>query len=329
MGGGLDAAVADVRRAVRVGLSDLSYGCRVLVACSGGADSLALAAAAAFEGNKAGWLVGGVVVDHGMQVASAQVAASAAAALRGLGCSPVDVLAVQVPSGPSPEAAAREARYAALNRVADRHEAVVLLGHTLNDQAETVLLGLARGSGVRSLAGMAWVSGRFRRPLLGLTRGCTERACRALGLDYWDDPHNVDARFLRVRVRRTVLPLLEEQLGPGVAQALARTAKLARIDADALDSLAEELFFSARRADGSLAVAALSAALPALRRRALRRAALAAGCPGGELFVVHIDAVDRLITDWHGQGSVDLPGCVRATRRHEVLRFEAGLPTCG
>lgn len=329
MGGGLDAAVADVRCAVRAGLSDLAPGSTVLVACSGGADSLALAAAVAFEGSSAGWLVGGVVVDHGLQVASAQVAASTAAILRGLGCRSVDVVPVQVPSGPSPEAAAREARYAALNRVADRHAAVIVLGHTLNDQAETVLLGLARGSGLRSLAGMAPVTGRFRRPLLGLTRECTERACRALALEYWEDPHNVDARFLRVKVRRTVLPLLEEQLGPGVSQALARTARLARIDADALDCLAKELLAAARRADGSWDIGVLQATLPALRRRVLRSAALAAGCPGGELFAVHVDAVDRLITDWHGQGSVDLPGGVRVTRRNAALRFQAGPPTGG
>lgn len=321
MGGALDAAVADVRRAVRSCLFDLSPGSRVLVACSGGADSLALASAAAFEGAAAGWLVGAVVVDHGLQPGSGQVAAEVATLLRGMGCDPVEVIAVTVADGPGLEAAAREARYAALNQASEQLEAVVLLGHTLNDQAETVLLGLARGSGLRSLAGMAPVTGRCRRPLLGLTRDCTERACRALNLKYWDDPHNFDPRFQRVRVRRSVLPLLEEQLGPGVSRALARTATLARADADALDSLASALLASARQADGSLAVAVLSAALPALRRRVLRSAALAAGSPGGELFAVHVDSVERLVTDWHGQAGVDLPGHVRALRRGGALHF--------
>jgi tRNA(Ile)-lysidine synthase len=322
MGRRLDAAVADTRTAVRAALSDLTPGSRALVACSGGADSLALAAASAFEGRKAGWLVGAVVVDHGLQPTSADVAARIAVILRELGCEPVDVVAVSVTRGSGPEAAAREARYAALTRAAESLEAVVLLGHTLDDQAETVLLGLARGSGLRSLAGMAPVTGRFRRPLLGLTRHCTEQACRALGLDYWDDPHNRDPRFQRVRVRRTVLPMLEEQLGPGVAEALARTARLARFDADALDHLAEQLLSSARQADGSLDVAVLSGALPSLRRRVLRSAALAAGCPSGELFAVHIDSVDRLVTDWHGQLGVDLPGAVHAVRRQGLLAFE-------
>lgn len=318
----LDAAVADVRSAVRASLSDLAPGRRALVACSGGADSLALAAAAAFEGSKAGWLVGAVVVDHGLQPASATIAAEVAGVLREVGCDPVDVVAVSVASRGGPEAAAREARYAALTRAAERLEAPVMLGHTLNDQAETVLLGLARGSGVRSLAGMAAVTGRFRRPLLRLTRDCTERACQALGLRYWEDPHNSDRRFLRVRVRRSVLPLLEAQLGPGVAQSLARTATLARLDADALDSLAEELCASATQDDGSIDVGILSGALPALRRRVLRSAALAAGCPGGELSAVHIDAIERLVCDWHGQAGVDLPGSVRAARHQRSLRFE-------
>jgi tRNA(Ile)-lysidine synthase len=169
---------------------------------------------------------------------------------------------------------------------------------------------------------MAPVNGRFRRPLLGLTRRRTEQACRALALDYWDDPHNRELRFQRVRVRRKVLPMLEEQLGPGVAEALARTARLVRFDADALDHLAEQLLSSARQADGSLDVAVLSGALPSLRRRVLRSAALAAGCPSGELFAVHIDSVERLVTDWHGQLGVDLPGAVHAVRRQGLLQFE-------
>lgn len=294
----------------------------MLVACSGGADSLALSAAAVFEGARAGWLVGAVIVDHGLQAESADVAAQVAAVLRPLGCEPVEVVAVAVPRGNGPEAAAREARYAALTRAAELLGAVVLLGHTLNDQAETVLLALARGSGLRSIAGMAAVDGRFRRPLLGLTRDRTERACRALGLQYWDDPHNSDLVYRRVRVRQIVLPVLEQQLGPGVAEALARTATLTRIDADALDRLAEQVEGSAVNDDGFLDVRVLAAALPALRRRVLRSAALAAGCPGGDLFAVHIDAIERLVTNWHGQVGVDLPGSVRAVRREAAVAFE-------
>lgn len=325
--GRLDPAVADVRRSVRIALSDVSPGAVVLVACSGGADSLALAAGAVFEGRRAGWAVGAVVVDHQQQSASTEVAAQVAAQLRMLGCDPVDVVPVQLGAVGGPEAAARDARYAALAAAAEQHDAVVLLGHTRDDQSETVLLGLVRGSGLRSLAGMAAVTGRFRRPLLELTRHHTQRACRALGLSVWDDPHNADPRFLRVRVRRELLPALERELGPGIAAALARTARLAREDADALDALAGEVATAAEGADGAWSADVLDAAIPALRRRVLRSAAVAAGCPPGELFAVHVEALERLVTDWHGQRGVDLPGAVQARRSDGMLRFECPTST--
>ncbi len=160
-----------------------------------------------------------------------------------LGLDPVEVLAVTVGTSGGPENAAREARYAALSEAAGRlGAAAVLLGHTRDDQAETVLLRLARGSGTRSLAGMPARTGIYRRPLLELGRGTTVAACAALGLVPWEDPHNLDGRYARVRVRRRLLPALEDELGPGVAEALARTAGLCRDDADALDAWAEEAY---------------------------------------------------------------------------------------
>lgn len=327
--GRLGPAVAAVRRAVRLGLTDIDPGCRVHVACSGGPDSTALAAAAAFEGAKVGWLVGAVVVDHGLHADSAEVAAVVAGrlrshnALRGL-LDPVEVVRVRVGSSGGPEAAARAARYTALEDIAGRDDAVVLLGHTRDDQAETVLLGLARGSGTRSLAGMRVSSGPYRRPLLRITRAQTRQVCSALQLPVWSDPDNEDTRFARVRVRRSVLPTLEQQLGPGVAEALARTADLAAADADALDALAAELGADAGLDAGAtvrLAIPVLGPAPRALRRRVLRRAAVAAGSPAGELFAVHVEALDALVVDWHGQGSVDLPGHLSATRRDGWLTF--------
>ncbi len=118
--------------------------------------------------------------------------------------------------------------------------AAVMLGHTMDDQAETVLLGLARGSGARSLAGMQDASGRYLRPLLGLRRWQTGAACSALGLEPWADPQNCDPAYARTRVRQQVLPMMEELLGPGITEALARTADRLRADADALDALADE-----------------------------------------------------------------------------------------
>src|SRR5690349_10964370 len=198
---GPGVAVAEVRGAVRACLADLAAGDLVLVACSGGPDSLALAAALAFVAPRMGLRAGGVTVDHGLQEGSGSRAAWVVAVLSGLGLDPVRGIAVTVPAGGGPEAAARTARYHALAEVAaELGAAAVLLGHTLDDQAETVLLGLARGSGSRSLAGMPRRRGTFRRPLLGVRRPVTAAACAALGLPAWSDPHNADRRFARVRV---------------------------------------------------------------------------------------------------------------------------------
>jgi tRNA(Ile)-lysidine synthase len=324
-------AVAAVRRAVREALADVEPGETVVVACSGGPDSMALAAAVRFESRAAGWSPVAVVVDHGLQPESAKVSAEVADRLESLGVA-AKVVSVEVDEDATggPEATARNARYAALDRAAaDLSARCVLLGHTRDDQAETVLLGLARGSGARSLSGMPPVSGRYRRPLLGLTRGDTEQACAAERIEVWHDPHNADHGFARVRVRKKVLPELEAQLGPGVAAALSRTALLLRDDADALDVFAEVAREDCRTASADagsepLDVGRLQTLLPALRRRVIRRSALDAGCPASDLTAGHVDAVEELVTRWHGQQGVDLPGSVRAVRTGGTLLFRAG-----
>ena len=270
---GPDPAVAAVRLAVRRALADLPPGDLVLAACSGGADSLALAAAVAFEAPRLGLRAGGVTVDHGLQPGSAAQARAVTQALaahgarsgaqrhRGGGRAPRSAgrrRHAGPPAGagdegadghraragragyPGPEGAARAGRYQALDAAAGQTGAVaILLGHTRDDQAEGVLLALARGSGTRSLAGMAPRNGRYLRPLLGLSRAQTRAACAALGLRPWDDPHNSDPAYARARVRHQLMPALEAGLGPGIAQALARSARALRVDADFLDSLAE------------------------------------------------------------------------------------------
>ena len=319
MGGALPPELAEVRNAVRAVLAGLAPGDLVLAACSGGPDSLALAAALAFTAPRAGLRAGAVTVDHGLQPGSAGVAAQAAVTLSGLGLDPVLTAAVSVDGSGGPEAAAREARYAALEKAAaDTGAAVVLLGHTLDDQAETVLLGLARGSGPRSLAGMPARRGVFARPLLGVRRPVTAAACAALGLEPWADPHNGDRRFARVRVRLDALPALEAALGPGVAEALVRTAGQLREDAEVLDRLADD---ERSRGATPLATSSLGGLPGALRSRVLRSAALAAGCPAGALTAAHIARVGELVTDWHGQRGVDLPGGVRAVRRSGEVVF--------
>jgi tRNA(Ile)-lysidine synthase len=320
VGGALPPAVAAVRGAVRAALGGLRPGDLVLAACSGGPDSLALAAALAFTAPRAGLRAGAVTVDHALQPGSAGRAAAVAATLRELGLGPVTAVAVTVDGPGGPEAAARTARYAALEQAAAQAgAAAVLLGHTLDDQAETVLLGLARGSGARSLAGMPPQRGIFLRPLLGVRRAVTESACAALGLSPWADPHNADRRFARVRVRVDALPALEAALGPGVAEALARTAGQLRDDAQVLDDIA-----AAERelCDRPLAAAWLGAQPSAVRSRVLRSAALSAGCPAGALTAEHVARVGELVTAWHGQRGVDLPGGVRAVRRSGEVVFD-------
>ncbi|HEX4060533.1 MAG TPA: tRNA lysidine(34) synthetase TilS [Streptosporangiaceae bacterium] len=325
--GGPHPAVAQLRTAVRRCLADLEPGELVLAACSGGADSLALAAALAFVAPRAGLRAGAVTVDHGLQPGSAAQAARAAAQLTGLGLAPVELIAVTVGATGGPEAAARDARYLALDQVgAKTGAAAILLGHTLDDQAETVLLGLARGSGGRSLAGMPERTGRYRRPLLGVGREQTRAACAALRLDVWDDPQNADPRYARARVRHQALPALEASLGPGIAAALVRTARQLRADADALDQLAADAAGRLVDPGPTVDVAALTALPAALRTRVLRAAAVTAGCRPGALAATHIDGLDELLTGWHGQRGVDLPGGIRGVRRCGKLRFIASRP---
>jgi tRNA(Ile)-lysidine synthase len=323
----LTPSIADVRRAVRTSLPSSGL---VLVALRGGPDSLALAAAVAFEAPRAGATAGAVIVDHQLQPGSDAVAEQARLAAVALGLDPVRVVRVTVASTGSPEASARTARYDALSAVAAEVSAVaVFLGHTLDDQAETVLLGLARGSGAASLQGMparrAAPSGRmvFLRPLLGIRRTTTVLACADAGLEPWNDPQNGDPAFTRVRVRTRVLPLLEAELGPGVAEALARTADQLREDAEALDSFADELaedLSEHAEAGISLDVPALAANPPAMRQRLIRLAVSSEF--GIALSRQQTLEIARLVTDWHGQEGVDLPG-VRVVRRGGRLQFSA------
>ncbi|HET6908225.1 MAG TPA: tRNA lysidine(34) synthetase TilS [Mycobacteriales bacterium] len=302
------------RAAMRAALADLPPGTRVTAAVSGGADSLALAAALAHAAPRRRLCPGAAVIDHGLQAGSDQQAAVAADQCRELGLDPV-VRRVRVGRRGGPEAAARSARYRALDRL---DAEVLLLGHTLDDQAETVLLGLARGSGARSLAGMAAVSGHYRRPFLGLRRADTAAACAALGLEPWVDPHNGDRRFLRSAVRLDLMPVLEAVLGAGAVAALGRSAEMLREDADALDEWADKAWPDVCAADG-LDVAALAALPAAVRTRVLRRAAVLAGSPAGALSGRQVTAMERLVTDWRGQGPVALPGGLVAERRCDRL----------
>ncbi|GAB3869454.1 tRNA lysidine(34) synthetase TilS [Kibdelosporangium lantanae] len=307
------SAALAVRRAVRALLTEAGT-TKVAVAVSGGADSLALAAATAMITDD----VPGLVVDHGLQPGSADVATAAAEQLAQLKVD-AHVLKVTVDGPGGTEAAARRARYAALRAAAP--DRLILLGHTLDDQAETVLLGLGRGSGPRSIAGMRALDPPWGRPLLTVPRAVTVAACDELGLKPWRDPHNTDPRFTRVRLRHEVIPLMEEVLQGGVAGALARTADQLRDDLDALDAWAARTR-QAAETGGTLLVTALAGDPAAVRRRVLRGWLKDAGVP--ELTAGHLRSVDALVGEWRGQGGVWLPGDFVARRVRGRLCVERG-----
>jgi tRNA(Ile)-lysidine synthase len=307
------SAMVEIRNAVRAELETCTPGDVVIVACSGGADSLALSYAVAKEAEKLALHVVGVSVDHQLQSKSEDQAATVMKQLEIMGIGSREIIPVTVEITDGMEASARRARYLALEEASKRHGAVkVFLGHTRDDQAETVLLGLARGSGARSLSGMAPVMGRYVRPLLGITRQQSVSACLEVDLKPWDDPHNEDRQYLRVRVRLDAIPLLEAAIGPGVSAALARSAALLRDDADALDEWALREF---EQVDSeSMEIAFLTALPRAIRTRLIRAGIYASGAPQGSVTAEHVSVVDSLVTSWHGQGEVSLPGGVKARR---------------
>ena len=319
------APVAAVRLAVRRCLTGRPAGSLVLVACSGGPDSLALAAATAFLAPRLGLTAGLVTVDHRLQVGSAARARAVASWAGDAGFAPVEVATVEVSGLPGgPEAAARTARYAALSAAARRYGSpIVLLGHTRDDQAETVLLALARGAGPRGLSGMPYRREVFVRPLLDVARADTRKACAALGLATWEDPHNTDPAYARSRVRADALPALIAALGPAVVDNLARTATQLAADNNALDALAADALAAARvvadQSAEALSIAALVRLPDAVRTRVLHAWARELGAPGGALSHRHVAALDALVLDWHGQGPTALPGGIVVARRAGAL----------
>ncbi len=309
----------EIRAALLANLSDLEPGDHVMVGCSGGADSVALLRAAIHVGRERELVVGAIIIDHQLQDGSSTVASNTSVLAIELGAEPVVMIPVDVATGAGSgglEAAARDARRNAFELYATNNNAkAVLLGHTQDDQAETVLLGLARGSGARSLSGMRDIDGLYRRPLLSVSRELVRSTVS--DLEVHEDPHNIDPRFSRVRVRETVLPVLETELGPGVTAALARTADMLRDDADALDEITQTSI--------SDDVAVLAKLPTAIRTRVLRKLAIDSGCNQNDLSREHVLAIDALITRWHGQGPINLPGNVDVTRSHGKLMFNKAI----
>ena len=333
----------------------------VLVACSGGRDSMALAAVSHIVCTSMGVRCGAVIVDHGLQAGSEQVASEAADRCHALGLGPVIMRNATVQArGEGLEAAARQARYNELCAAAHESGAIaVLLAHTMDDQAETVLIGLLRSRGVDALAGMPQVFTRsgatFARPLLTLTRAETTGICEDLGVEYWDDPTNGDAVDgelpndypLRSRVRHDLLPAIERFAGFNVARHFAESARLARMDKEYLDQRSDEVMGEAvTTVDWPASSAAVSTDTPracaaddtndsghgiglmiGVRRIArepeairLRVIAHALSQAGVNASAAQIAAIDRLVVDWHGQGGVSLPRGYSANRKKHVIR---------
>lgn len=333
----------------------------VLVACSGGRDSMALAAVSHIVCTSMGVRCGAVIVDHGLQEGSEQVAGEAVNRCRALGLGPVIVRNATVQArGEGLEAAARQARYNELCAAARESGAIaVLLAHTMDDQAETVLIGLLRSRGVDALAGMPQVFTRsgvtFARPLLTLTRDETTGLCEDLGVEYWDDPTNGDAVDgelpddypLRSRVRHDLLPAIERFAGFNVTRHFAESAQLARMDKEYLDQRSDEVMGEAVTAvDRPASSAAVSTDTPracaaddtndsghgiglmiGVKRIArepeairLRVIAHALSQAGVNASAAQIAAIDRLVVDWHGQGGVSLPRGYSANRKKHVIR---------
>jgi len=306
-------ALLELRKAVRTWFKKLEPNSKVCIGVSGGADSLALAAASKLESANFPIDLIAVIVDHGLQDNSEETAQFAKQQLTKLGFQDIFIGRANVQITDGLEASARRARYKVFQQAIETFSPVAfMLGHTKNDQAEGVLLGLARGSGTKSLSGMQEVSGIFIRPLLGIDRLTTEIACQEANINFWVDPHNSNLDFTRVRVRENILPLLESEIGPGITDALARSAKILREDASALDEWAERVFAQVDPFD--IEILTLEELPVAIRSRVLRLAIYAAGAPTGSISAAHLEPIEAFVSDWRGQGHTSLPGGVKVCR---------------
>lgn len=349
--------VTAARHALRDTFRELGVGEHVLLAVSGGADSMALAASATCVAQENAIVLHSLTVDHGLRPESADEAACVVQRLQALG---IDARAekISLGSGLGPEGEARAGRYAALaheaRRIWQEHSGAccemvnavpVLLGHNANDQAETVLLGLARGSGARSVRGMprtgtlpGYADVPMIRPLLDMSSQSLKQVCIELGVEWVEDPTNgiesewraADGSMLvRSAIRHKIFPVLENIFGAGIVDSLVRTGALLGCDDDALTEYAREALrktlceAASGTGDVALSCADLREYPQAIRTRVVRAAALQAGARHGELFFSHISALDKLVIGKENNLQVDLPGA-RAHKNHGILIISPG-----
>lgn len=285
---------------------------RIGLACSGGADSMALTDAVLAATRD----VVVIHIDHGLSPGSANVAEEVAAWARGQGVEAV-VRRVQIDPEASIEAAAREARYEAFEALAaELGLSAIFLAHTARDQAETVLMRVLRGTGPAGLAGIAAVRSVYVRPLLELSRGVIDEYVVERALPTWPDPMNDDSRFTRVRMRQQILPALRAE-NPNLDDALCRLADSTREWLAVIDAQAQPF------AQLPIDCPQLAAQVPAIRKRAI---AIALDRAGLGYDAVHLDAIDALITaPAAGERAIDLPGGV-LVRSYDRLRERSVLP---
>jgi len=314
----------EMQNAVQNLLKNFDAGDYVLVGCSGGADSLALVWTTSVVGKRLELKVGAIIVDHQLFPESNDVALNAKKQCEELGIQEVIIKKVNVEHNHEGlEAAARIARYEAFENVLHETNAqAILLAHTQDDQAETVLMRLTRGSGAKSLSGMAQVSGKYLRPFLHLRKKLVHDSLDLIGLKAWQDPANTDNQFLRVKVRHELMPKIIEVLGESAISSLDKTSQLLRLDNQALEELAQQFFESQKDVKtNGLEISELEKLPEAIRTRVLRIFAIASGVHPGPFSFEHIEAIDALVKNWHGQGNVDLPGFIQATRVDHSIRF--------
>ena len=310
----------NLQNAVNNLLKDFEPADNILVACSGGADSLALAWTSQVVTKRIGLNLIAVIIDHQLIKESTQVAQDAKKKCEDFGIEKVVIKQIEVKDDKDGlEAAARKARYEAFEESVNEFNAkAVLLAHTQDDQAETMLMRLTRGSGAKSLSAMKEVSGKYLRPFLHIRKQVLVDALEKENISYWQDPANTNYKFLRAKVRHELMPKLIEVLGESAIDSLDRTSGLLKEDNEALESIALESY---EKLNKELKVQELEKLPTAIRKRVIKIAALNSGVTPGPFSFEHIEAIDALVTNWRGQGNVDLPGFIQASRVDQTIRF--------
>ena len=310
----------NLQNAVNNLLKDFEPADNILVACSGGADSLALAWTSQVVTKRIGLNLIAVIIDHQLIKESTQVAQDAKKKCEDFGIEKVVIKQIEVKDDKDGlEAAARKARYEAFEELVNEFNAkAVLLAHTQDNQAETMLMRLTRGSGAKSLSAMKEVSGKYLRPFLHIRKQVLVDALEKENISYWQDPANTNYKFLRAKVRHELMPKLIEVLGDSAIDSLDRTSGLLKEDNEALESIALESY---EKLNKELKVQELEKLPTAIRKRVIKIAALNSGVTPGPFSFEHIEAIDALVTNWRGQGNVDLPGFIQASRVDQTIRF--------